>query len=87
MVLLTCERGFNLSVMNNLTADSFTSSDPVAEESVHTVEVDKPRRGIQAPQRGNPHRGGRQAVGHRSADHPALPRHPCSRWARPATGS
>ena len=45
MVLLTCERGFNLSVMNNLTADSFTSSDPVAEESVHTVEVDKPRRG------------------------------------------
>lgn len=45
MVLLTCERGFNLSVMNNLTVDSFTSSDPVGEESVHTVVVDKPRRG------------------------------------------
>jgi len=45
MVLLTCERGFNLSVMNNLTVDSFTSSDPVSEEPIHTVEVDKPRRG------------------------------------------
>lgn len=45
MVLLTCERGFNLSVMNNLTVESFTSSDPVGEEPVHTVEVDKPRRG------------------------------------------
>jgi hypothetical protein len=45
MVLLVCERGFNLSVMNNLTINSFDSSDPVTEESVHTVEVDKPRRG------------------------------------------
>lgn len=45
MVLLTCERGFNLSVMNNLTVASFASSDPVSEESVHTVEIDKPRRG------------------------------------------
>ncbi|WP_435278726.1 hypothetical protein [Rhodococcus yananensis] len=45
MVLLVCERGFNLSVMNNLTVDSFRASDPVAEEPVHTVGVDKPRRG------------------------------------------
>ena len=41
MVLLTCERGFNLSVMNNLTVHSFTLSDPVSEESIHTVEVDE----------------------------------------------
>jgi hypothetical protein len=45
MVLLVCERGFNLSVMDNLTVNSFSSSDPVAEESVHTVDIDKPRRG------------------------------------------
>lgn len=45
MVLLACERGFNLSVMNNLTVGSFTSSEPLSEESVHTVKVDKPRRG------------------------------------------
>lgn len=45
MVLLVCERGFNLSVMNNLTVDSFRASDPDAEGPVHTVGVDKPRRG------------------------------------------
>ena len=45
MVLLVCERGFNLSVMNNLTVDSFRASDPGVEEPVHTVGVDKPRRG------------------------------------------
>jgi len=45
MVLLVCERGFNLSVMNNLTINSFTSSDPNGEEPVHTVDIDKPRRG------------------------------------------
>lgn len=45
MVLLVCERGFNLSVMNNLTVDSFRASDPDVEEPVHTVGVDKPRRG------------------------------------------
>lgn len=45
MVLLVCERGFNLSVMDNLTINSFTSSDPATEDLVHTVEVDKPRRG------------------------------------------
>lgn len=45
MVLLVCERGFNLSVMNSLTVDSFRASDPATEEPVHTVGVDKPRRG------------------------------------------
>jgi hypothetical protein len=45
MVLLVCERGFNLSVMNNLTVSSFTSSDAQDEEPVYTVDVDKPRRG------------------------------------------
>ena len=45
MVLLVCERGFNLSVMNSLTVDSFRASDPDDEEPVHTVGVDKPRRG------------------------------------------
>ncbi|MBM7460765.1 hypothetical protein [Rhodococcus coprophilus] len=45
MVLLVCERGFNLSVMNTLTVDSFRASDPDTEEPVHTVGVDKPRRG------------------------------------------
>lgn len=45
MVLLVCERGFNLSVMNALTVDSFRASDPDAEDPVHTVGVDKPRRG------------------------------------------
>lgn len=45
MVLLVCERGFNLSVMNNLTINSFNSSDPEDEEPVHTVDIDKPRRG------------------------------------------
>lgn len=45
MVLLVCERGFNLSVMDALTVDSFRASDPETEESVHTVGVDKPRRG------------------------------------------
>ncbi len=45
MALLVCERGFNLSVMNALTVDSFRASDPDAEEPVHTVGVDKPRRG------------------------------------------
>ena len=45
MVLLVCERGFNLSVMNALTVDSFRASDPDTEEPVHTVGVDKPRRG------------------------------------------
>ncbi|MDD4866228.1 MAG: hypothetical protein PHQ28_03615 [Mycobacterium sp.] len=47
MVLLVCERGFNLSVMDNLTIHSFAASDPVAEEPVHTVNIDKPRRGPQ----------------------------------------
>lgn len=45
MVLLVCERGFNLSVMANLTVSSFASSDQVTESSVHTVSIDKPRRG------------------------------------------
>ncbi|CAM3283091.1 Core-binding (CB) domain-containing protein [Williamsia muralis] len=45
MVLLVCERGFNLSVMNALTIGSLRASDPDAEEPVHTVGVDKPRRG------------------------------------------
>ena len=45
MVLLVCERGFNLSVMNALTVDSFRASDPDTEDPVHTVDVDKPRRG------------------------------------------
>lgn len=45
MVLLVCERGFNLSVMNALTVDSYRASDPDTEEPVHTVGVDKPRRG------------------------------------------
>ncbi|NLE80560.1 MAG: hypothetical protein GX610_13430 [Rhodococcus sp.] len=45
MVLLVCERGFNLSVMNSLTVGSFRASDPDTEEPVHTVGVDKPRRG------------------------------------------
>lgn len=45
MVLLVCERGFNLSVMNALAVDSFRASDPDTEEPVHTVGVDKPRRG------------------------------------------
>lgn len=45
MVLLVCERGFNLSVMNALTVDSFPASDPDIEGPVHTVGVDKPRRG------------------------------------------
>lgn len=47
MVLFVCERGFNLSVMNNLTISSFASSDPVTEDPVRTVEIDKPRRGAQ----------------------------------------
>ncbi len=47
MVLLVCERGFNLSVLNNLTVESFNSSDRITEDPVHTVEVDKPRRGSQ----------------------------------------
>lgn len=45
MVLLVCERGFNLSVMLNLTVSSFRSSEPAAESPTHTVAVDKPRRG------------------------------------------
>lgn len=45
MVLLVCERGFNLSVMSTLTVDSFRASDPDTEEPVHAVGVDKPRRG------------------------------------------
>ncbi|WP_129978006.1 hypothetical protein [Rhodococcus sp. Q1] len=45
MALLVCERGFNLSVMNALTVDSFRASDPDTEDPVHTVGVDKPRRG------------------------------------------
>lgn len=45
MVLLVCERGFNLSVMSTLTVDSFRASDPDSEDPVHTVAVDKPRRG------------------------------------------
>ncbi|MDQ1250010.1 MAG: hypothetical protein QG597_4387 [Actinomycetota bacterium] len=45
MVLLVCERGFNLSVMDNLTATSFRASDGASEDSVYTVNTDKPRRG------------------------------------------
>ncbi len=45
MVLLVCERGFNLSVMDKLTIESFESSDRITEDLVHTVEIDKPRRG------------------------------------------
>jgi hypothetical protein len=45
MVLLVCERGFNLSVMENLTVTSFRASDGVGEPSVYTVNTDKPRRG------------------------------------------
>lgn len=47
MVLLVCERGFNLSVLDNLTTHSFAASDPVAETPIYTVNVDKPRRGRQ----------------------------------------
>lgn len=46
MVLLVCERGFNLGVMDNLTVLSFESSDRSTESPVHTVGIDKPRRGI-----------------------------------------
>lgn len=46
MVLLVCERGFNLGVMDNLTVLSFESSDRSAESPIHTVGIDKPRRGI-----------------------------------------
>lgn len=45
MVLLVCERGFNISVMNNLTATSFRSSDASGEAPIYTVNTDKPRRG------------------------------------------
>jgi hypothetical protein len=45
MALLVCERGFNLSVMDNLTMNSFQSSDIATEAPVHTIEIDKPRRG------------------------------------------
>ncbi|MCK5751612.1 MAG: hypothetical protein KAH46_02790, partial [Mycobacterium sp.] len=45
MVLLVCERGFNLSVMDNLTVTSFRASDGAGEDSVYTVNTDKPRRG------------------------------------------
>lgn len=45
MVLLVCERGFNLSVMDNLTVTSFRASDGVGEDSIYTVNTDKPRRG------------------------------------------
>lgn len=45
MVLLVCERGFNLSVMLNLTASSYRSSEPITEPPAHTVTIDKPRRG------------------------------------------
>ena len=45
MVLLVCERGFNLSVMDNLTVASFRASDGAGEDLVYTVNTDKPRRG------------------------------------------
>ncbi|MEB3065043.1 hypothetical protein [[Mycobacterium] zoologicum] len=45
MVLLVCERGFNLSVMDNLAVTSFRASDGAGEDSVYTVNTDKPRRG------------------------------------------
>lgn len=45
MVLLVCERGFNLAVMLNLTVESFRSSEPNREPPTHTVSIDKPRRG------------------------------------------
>jgi hypothetical protein len=45
MILLACERGFNLAVMANLTVSSFESSDQITESPVHTVSIDKPRRG------------------------------------------
>ncbi|WP_125079794.1 hypothetical protein [Mycobacterium sp. P7213] len=45
MVVLVCERGFNLSVMDNLTVTAFRASDGAAEGSVYTVNTDKPRRG------------------------------------------
>lgn len=45
MVLLVCERGFNLSVMDNLTETSFRASDGASEDSIYTVNTDKPRRG------------------------------------------
>ncbi|MBY0457095.1 MAG: hypothetical protein K2V38_07150, partial [Gemmataceae bacterium] len=45
MVLLVCERGFNLSVLENLSVASFRASDRVDEDSVYTVNTDKPRRG------------------------------------------
>ncbi|MFL0172339.1 hypothetical protein [Mycobacterium sp. SMC-13] len=45
MILLVCERGFNISVMNNLTATSFRASDSADESPVYTVNTDKPRRG------------------------------------------
>jgi hypothetical protein len=45
MVLLVCERGFNLSVMDDLTVTSFRASDGAGEDSVYTVNTNKPRRG------------------------------------------
>lgn len=45
MVLLVCEKGFNLSVMENLTVTSFRASDGASEDSIYTVNTDKARRG------------------------------------------
>ncbi len=45
VVLLVCERGFNLSVMNELTADPYVADSSNTRRTITVQALDKPRRG------------------------------------------
>ena len=47
-VLLVCERGYNCSVIDNLTIDVDRADDHRDDDAVHVLHIDKPRRGPQA---------------------------------------
>lgn len=48
MILFVCERGYNTSVLNSMRINAHRADDHDREESIHVVELDKPRRGPKA---------------------------------------
>jgi|GEM_PF-920101 len=46
--LLTCERGYNPSVINDLTITTDRADDHATEDEIHVIHIDKPRRGPSA---------------------------------------
>ena len=67
MVLFVCEWGYNLSVLDSMTVSGGRADDRAADEPVHLVELDKPRRGVGTRFFSNAFTGERAALWERAA--------------------